>query len=88
MPDLIIKKIPRWQTSDGVEHTTHEMAVRYVINAELLERLVESGMSPDRHHAQDVLNALSDKTTRAKLREWVDACDAMEKAAMEGSTHG
>jgi hypothetical protein len=70
-----ISKITKFRTEDGTEHSTREMAEQFILNAELLEILGASVLEP-----QDILNTLS--SHRQKVRDWLNACDAMEKAAL------
>jgi hypothetical protein len=71
---LTVKKITKWETSDGTEHSSKEMAHAYILNAQICELFdhipeVES---------QDIVNVI---TSHAKaIREFLDASDAMEKA--------
>jgi hypothetical protein len=74
-----IEKITKWRTSDGVEHSTQEMAEQYLLNDELLGCLARNDRTWDQ--AQDLLNDLSNY--RKELRAWLDACDAMEKASFQ-----
>lgn len=67
-----------WKTSDGITHSTHEMAVQHIANEAMLDRLERDDRS--RNAAQDILNDLGNY--RRELREWLDAADAMEKAAL------
>lgn len=76
---LIITSKKVWETSDGATHTTHAMAVQHVCNAILVDLLVRDDRNA--HEAQDLINNLSGY--RKQLREWLDACDAMEKASLE-----
>lgn len=73
-----IDKITKYRTTDGVEHTTREMAEYHIVNRRLVEDLVQvMEISPD--GAQDILNVLSG---RPKIvREWLDKADAMERSA-------
>lgn len=81
-----IKKITKWQTSDGTEHSSKAMADQFILTTELVSILADQrpwargdDLDP-KHTAHDVLNTLS--SYRTKVREWLDACDAMEKAAL------
>lgn len=71
-----IEKVQAWRTSDGVYHSGPKMAEQHVLNAELIEII---GKEPG--DAQDILNIFS--SNRKKLREWLDACDAMEREGLE-----
>lgn len=75
---LIISKIEKWLTSDGVEHTTKEMAEQHVINDEFVASLIRDDRTRDQ--AQDLVNEISGR--RDILRRWLYACDAMEKASL------
>ncbi len=77
---ITVTKFEKWRTSDGLEHSTEEMAHYHILNEELLDVLTRN----DRHtrnEAQDILNDLSNY--RKELGRWLDACDAMEKAAFQ-----
>lgn len=76
---MIIKKVEVWETSDGVKHTTHEMALQHLANEELLDLLVRDDRTRDQ--AQDLLNDIGNY--RKGLRAWLDACDAMERASFK-----
>ena len=78
---LIIKKVVKWETSDGKIHSTQEMANQYVLNADACERIKEvllTGLDfPD---AQDFVNWI---TSNSKIvMDLLDACDAMERASL------
>lgn len=74
-----IEKVEAWRTSDGTFHSGPKMAEQYVLNAELLQYI---GEVPSRYSdAQDILNTLSGN--RKLVRQWLDACDAMEREALE-----
>lgn len=75
-----IEKIAKWRTDDGVEHTSPEMAEQHILNELMLDGLTAApGFT--RGQAQDILDILSGDRRRA--RQWLDACDAMEKAAFK-----
>lgn len=72
-----IEKVQAWRTSDGTYHSGPKMAEQFVLNAELIGVIGDlSGRD-----AQDVLNALSGN--RKLMRQWLDACDAMEREGLE-----
>lgn len=72
-----IKQVKAWQTSDGTYHSTRSMAEQFVKNADLVTLLDEIFVTSN---GQDILNFLSGH--RSLVREWLDACDAMEKEVM------
>lgn len=72
-----IVKFMKWRTEDGEEHTTPEMANQHILNLQMIE-VMASHFSSD--SAQDVLNLFSGH--RKLVREWLNSCDAMEKAAL------
>lgn len=74
-----IKKITKWRTNDGVEHSSVEMARQHLINRETL-RVFERSADESFWTAQEILNAIS--ANAAKIRRYLDACEAMEKASM------
>jgi hypothetical protein len=74
---LTITKKEVWETSDGVTHTSREMAHAYILNADICELFdhLENSAEP-----QDIVNTI---TSNAKaIREFLDACDAMERKVM------
>lgn len=76
---ITIRKVEAWETSDGVKHSTHEMALQHLANTELLDLLVRDDRTRDQ--AQDLLNDIGNY--RKELRAWLDACDAMERASFK-----
>lgn len=75
---ITIHEVKKWRTSDGVEHSSHAMAVQHIAMLALIEVLADNGLMT-RDVAQDVLNILG--SHRTDVRGWLDSCDAMEKAA-------
>lgn len=75
--DPRIKIIHKYTTPDGAEHTTIEMAEQYLLNSEMAAFLGARMAHGD--DAQDIMNIISGN--RQRFRAWLDACDAMEKAA-------
>jgi hypothetical protein len=70
-----IKKITKFQTDDGAEHLTVEMACQHLLNEELVSIFAYMDGGCD---SQEIINCIS--SNAKKVREFLDACDAMEKA--------
>lgn len=75
---ITMRKVEVWETSDGVRHTTKEMAEHHIINWEMINLF---GDFSHYDHAQDVLNLISDN--REAFRRYLDACDALERAILK-----
>lgn len=74
---LTVRKKEVWETSDGVTHTSEEMAHAYILNANICV-LFDHILEVD---SQDIVNVI---TSNAKaIREFLDASDAMERKVME-----
>ncbi len=73
-----ITSFKKWRTEDGTEHSTLEMAEHWVRSRELIDALVHDDRPES--EVQNMLNTLSSHPRL--VREWLDACDAMEKAAI------
>lgn len=69
---LTISKKEMWITSDNATHSTYEMACQYVLNAAMLELF---HLQPDQ---QEIVNVITSNIKQ--VREFLDACDAAEKA--------
>lgn len=75
--NLKIAKFSKWRTSDGVEHSTYQMAEHWILLAAIKEAMAASGISDDA--ITDAINFI--ESNRKIIRNLLDACDAMEKAA-------
>lgn len=73
---LTVNKITKWQTSDGTEHSSEEMAHAYILNAEICE-LFDHIPEVD---SQDIVNVIT--SNRKQMRGFLDACDAMERKVL------
>lgn len=74
-----IRKITKFETSDGTEHSTLQMAKQYVKNKEVCEALAEAVYLRENADPQDIVNWITSHS--AMIRDLLDACDAMEKAS-------
>lgn len=74
---MLVCKVTKWRTSDGVEHSSRAMADYHILTERLaadLKPYLDSAPEP-----HDVLNLIS---SRAKdIREWLDAGEHMTKVA-------
>jgi hypothetical protein len=75
---ITVEKVVKWRTSDGAEHSSEEMAHAYILNADVCELFSHIGSDPD---PQDIVNTIT--SNRKKIREFLDSCDAMEKASLK-----
>jgi hypothetical protein len=74
---ITASKIEKWRTSDGMEHTTREMAHQHIAFVDLSDLLSERMSLFDDPTA--IVNFMWDH--RVSVRAYLDACDAMEMAA-------
>jgi hypothetical protein len=74
-----IKQVAMWRTDDGAVHTTKEMAEQHILNHELVTFVQGCGY-PD--SAQEIVNSISGN--RKLVHDWLDACNAMERASLNG----
>jgi hypothetical protein len=77
---ITITKVTKWETSDGKIHSSKEMADQHVMNDEIVKSIdaaiyIEAGCD-----AQDFVNWMA--SNARMVREFLDACDAMEKASL------
>lgn len=77
---ITVKKIEKWETSDGVVHSSQEMAHQYIMNAEMCADLGEAIYLRQDVDAQDIVNWIASNAKR--VRAFLDACEAMEKAGL------
>ncbi len=79
---MTAEKITKWRTPDGVEHSTKEMADHWGLLQQMIE-ILENRTDLSEESAYDVLNAIgTSQVDRQMVRDWLDACDAMEKASL------
>jgi hypothetical protein len=77
---ITVSKITKWQTSDGIEHSSQEMAHQHILNAEMCRSISEeSALLSKDLDAQDIVNWIT--SHHRQVRALLEACDAMEKAS-------
>lgn len=72
---ITVSKVTTWQTSDGVQHTSRELADQYVLQTMMQEMLANYGLQSAA--ISDVLTALVGN--RPHVRAWLDSCDTLDR---------
>ena len=82
MNSLTITKVTKWETSDGKVHNSQAMAEHHVMNNAVCDLFDTIYGSCDSIDSQDIVNVIT--SNKKFIREFLDKCDEMEKAILEG----